>query len=45
MTPEYLYQLANWVDPNELWRQGSLVRLIDMPEEQRRRACAGTASP
>ena len=43
MSPEYLYELAALADPNELWRQGGLTILQEMPEEQRRQLDTGVA--
>lgn len=43
MSPEYLRQLADLADPDELWRQGGLVLLQAMPEAQRRQLDTGVA--
>jgi hypothetical protein len=42
MSPEYLMELAEDADPEQLWRQPLLARL-DMPEDQRRKLDAGVA--
>lgn len=42
MTPEYIEELADMVDPDKLWKRGAFERL-DMPEDQRRQLDAGIA--
>lgn len=42
MTPEYLEELANLADPNELWRLAGMD-LMELPIEKRRQLDAGVA--
>lgn len=42
MTPEYLYELADLADPDELWRLSGLKQ-IDLSPEKRRQLDAGVA--
>ena len=35
MTPEYLKELADLADPNQLWRRAGLDRLSFSPEQKR----------
>ena len=42
MTPEYLEELANLADPDQLWRLGGFAQL-DLPADKRRQLDAGVA--
>ena len=41
MTPEYLNELADLADPNQLWRLSGMDRM-DLPPEKRLRELQGT---
>lgn len=43
MSPEYLHQLADLADPDELWRRGGLNNRALMPEKQRQQLDTGVA--
>lgn len=44
MSPEYLYQLADIADPDELWRRGNITELREtMTENQLRQLDTGVA--
>lgn len=43
MSPEYLYQLAELADPDELWRKGGLLDRMSMPEKERQQLDTGVA--
>lgn len=42
MKPEYLYELADMVDPDQLWRLRGMDQ-IDLPDEKRKQLDAGVA--
>lgn len=42
MSPEYIKQLADWADPDKLWRL-SPFKQRDLPPEQRKQLDAGVA--
>lgn len=42
MTPEYLYELANLADPEQLWRLPGMQQL-ELPPEKRRQLDMGVA--
>lgn len=42
MKPEYIYELADMVDPDQLWRLSGMDQM-DLPPEKRRQLDAGVA--
>lgn len=43
MSPEYLNELADLADPDQLWRTAGLLGRQDMPDEKRRQMDMGVA--